>query len=139
MVDRAVIKTKLSFADLRLNELSSHRSVSLGRFRSDPTVQAAILHHLQVAIQACMDVASHIVADESWGVPGTSKDLFDFLRQHRVIVPSLADGMKDLVGFRNLVVHAYDKLDVAKTHAQLPMYRRSLSRFLKAVAVYAKL
>ncbi len=139
MVDRAVIKTKLSFADLRLNELAFHRTVSLDRFRSDHTIQAAILHHLQVAVQACIDIASHIVADEGWGVPGTSKDLFDFLRQRRVITPSSAKEMKDLVGFRNLVVHVYDKLDLAKAHAHLPAYQRSLSRFLKTAALYAKL
>ena len=139
MVDRAVIKTKLAFADARLQELKFHNRVSLDRFRNDSTVQAAILHHLQVGVQSCMDIASHIVADESWGVPGTSKDLFDFLRQHHAITPALAKEMKDVVGFRNLVVHAYDKLDLRRTHAHLPVYRRALARFLKAVVVYAKL
>ena len=66
MVDRAVIKTKLAFADARLNELKFHARVSLDRFRNDTTVQAAILYHLQVAVQSCMDIASHIVADEGW-------------------------------------------------------------------------
>lgn len=139
MVDWAIIKTKLSFADLRLNELAFHRAVSLDRFRSDPTVQAAILHHLQVAVQACIDIASHMVADEGWGVPGTSNDLFGFLRQHRVITARLSEEMKDLVGFRNLVVHAYDKLDLQKAHAHLSGYRRTIARFLKAVVAYAKL
>ena len=139
MVDRAVVRTKLSFADARMNELKLHRTVTLDRFRNDRTIQAAILHHLQVVAQACIDIASHIVADEGWGVPGTSKDLFDFLRQRQVITSSLAGEMKDLVGFRNLVVHAYDKLDLRRAHAQLPAYRRALARFLKSVVVYAKL
>lgn len=134
-----MIKTKLAFADARLNELKFHARVSLDRFRNDTTVQAAILYHLQVAVQSCMDIASHIVADEGWGVPGTSKDLFEFLRQHRVITPALAKEMKDLVGFRNLVVHAYDKLDLRRAHAHLPAYRRAIARFLKAIVVYAKL
>ena len=139
MVDRAVIKTKLVFADARLQELKFHSKVSLDRFRNDSTLQAAILHHLQVGVQSCMDIASHIVADESWGVPGTSKDLFEFLRQHRVITATLAAEMKEVVGFRNLVVHAYDKLDLRRAHANLPAYRRAIARFLKAVVVYAKL
>ncbi len=139
MVDRIVIRTKLSFADVRLNELRFHSRISLERFRNDATVQAAILHHLQVGVQSCMDIASHIVADESWGIPGTSKDLFEFLRQHRVITSALAKEMKDVVGFRNLVVHAYDKLDLRRVHAHLPAYRRTLARFLKAVVIYAKL
>ena len=139
MVDRSVIKAKLSSVEVRLNELEFHRAVSLDRLRNDKTLQAAILHHAQVAVQACCDIASHIIADESWGVPGTSKDLFDLLRQHRVIARALADEMKNLVGFRNLVVHAYDKLDLRKMHAHLPGYRRALARFLKAIAAYAKL
>lgn len=139
MVDRAVIKTKLAFADARLNELKFHSRISLERFRNDSTLQAAILHHLQVGVQSCMDIASHIVADEGWGVPGTSKDLFDFLKRHRVITADLAREMKEVVGFRNLVVHAYDKLDLRRAHAHLPAYRRALARFLKVVVAYAKL
>ena len=139
MVDRAVIKTKLAFADARLQELKFHSRVSLDRFRNDCTLQAAILHHLQVGVQSCMDIASHIVADESWGVPGTSKDLFEFLRQHRVITAALSAETKEVVGFRNLVVHAYDKLDLRRAHANLPAYRRAIAHFLKAVVIYAKL
>ena len=139
MVDRAVIRTKLSFAEARLNGLRFQRSVSLERFQKDGILQAAILHHFQVAVQACCDIASHIVADEGWGIPGTSKDLFDFLKVRRVITVSLAEEMKDLVGLRNLIVHAYDKLDARKIHSSLSGRRRAIARFLKAVVSYAKL
>lgn len=90
MVDRSVIKSKLSSAESRLIELKGFRSISEAEFENNRTVQAAILHHLQVAIQACGDVASHIVADEGWGVPGTTAELFDVLAQHRVIPLELA-------------------------------------------------
>ena len=82
MVDRAIIRTKLSFAEARLN---------------------------------------------------------DFLKVRRVITVSLAEEMKDLVGLRNLIVHAYDKLNARKIHSSLPGRRRAIARFLKAVVSYAKL
>lgn len=139
MVDRSVIKSKLTTAESRLNELKAFRSVAWHVFKNDTTVQAAILHHLQVAIQACIDTASHIVADQGWGVPGSSKDLFGVLAQRRVISWPLSDRLKDLVAARNLIVHGYDKLDLRKVHRSLPDGRRAIALFLKASATYAKL
>ena len=41
-----------------------------------------VLHTLQIAIQAALDVASHIVSDERLGEPETNRELFDRLAQH---------------------------------------------------------
>lgn len=69
MVDRSVIRAKLASAETHLHALRAHRAVSLEKLQRDTTLQAAVLHHLQVAVQACCDIASHLVADEGWGVP----------------------------------------------------------------------
>src|SRR5262249_57144135 len=75
-----------------------------------------ILHTLQIAIQASLDVASHIVSDARLGEPETNRELFDRLAQHGWVSADLAATMAKMAGFRNIVVHGYAgvNLDIAK-------------------------
>ena len=58
------------------------------------------LQTLQNAIQAALDVASHIVSDERLGEPETSRELFDRLAQHGWLSVDLAATMGRMAGFR---------------------------------------
>ena len=75
-----------------------------------------MLHTLQIAIQAAIDVASHIVSDERLGEPETNRELFDRLAQHGWLSADLAATLARMAGFRNIVVHGYGgvNLDIAR-------------------------
>jgi uncharacterized protein YutE (UPF0331/DUF86 family) len=75
-----------------------------------------VLHTLQLAIQAAIDVASHIVSDERLGEPETNRELFDRLARHGWLPADLAATMGRMAGFRNIVVHGYAgvNLDVVR-------------------------
>ena len=47
-------------------------------------------HTLQIAIQAALDTASHIVSDERLGEPRTNRELFDLLERAGWIDPVMA-------------------------------------------------
>jgi len=68
-------------------------------------------HTLQIAIQAALDVASHIVSDDRLGEPTTNRELFDLLAGHGWIDVSLAERLRRMVGFRNVLVHGYAEVD----------------------------
>ena len=67
---------------------------------------------LQIAIQAVLDTASHIVSDERLGEPRTNRELFDLLERADWIPPALAGALRDMAGFRNVLVHGYDTVDL---------------------------
>src|SRR5256712_13922205 len=69
-------------------------------------------HTLQIAIQAALDVASHIVSDERLGEPRTNRELFDILQRYGWLPPALTEVMRQMVGFRNIVVHGYQGVDL---------------------------
>ncbi|OGL00643.1 MAG: hypothetical protein A3E31_09365 [Candidatus Rokubacteria bacterium RIFCSPHIGHO2_12_FULL_73_22] len=75
-----------------------------------------VLHTLQIAIQAALDVASHIVSDERLGEPETNRELFDRLTRHGWLSADLGATMGRMAGFRNIVVHGYSgvNLEVVK-------------------------
>jgi uncharacterized protein YutE (UPF0331/DUF86 family) len=70
-------------------------------------------HTLQIAIQAALDVASHIVSDDRLGEPRTSRELFDLLERAGWIHAPLARILRNMVGFRNVLVHGYDDVDLS--------------------------
>ena len=60
-----------------------------------------------------IDLASYTVRQKRLGIPGTSADAFEMLRAADIIDESLSERMVRMVGFRNLVIHAYRKVDLA--------------------------
>jgi uncharacterized protein YutE (UPF0331/DUF86 family) len=70
-------------------------------------------HTLQIAIQAAIDVASHIVADERLGEPETNRQLFGLLAGGGWLAEDLAATCERMAGLRNVLVHGYQIVDLA--------------------------
>jgi uncharacterized protein YutE (UPF0331/DUF86 family) len=69
-------------------------------------------HTLQIAIQSALDAAAHIIADERLGEPESRQRYFEILRRHGWLTADLAARMQSMVGFRNILVHEYETVDL---------------------------
>jgi len=67
--------------------------------------------NVQRAVQAAIDLATHIVASEGLGLPDTIKDNFHLLYEGKIIHKELSGKMEGMVGFRNIAVHNYEPLN----------------------------
>ena len=63
--------------------------------------------NLQRAVQAVIDLATHVVASEGLGLPDTIKGNFHLLWESEIMDKDLALKMENMVGFRNIAVHDY--------------------------------
>lgn len=68
------------------------------------TKQDSIILNIQRATEACIDLAMHIVAEKSLGIPQSSRDGFGLLYKSGIIDEELNKKLKAMVGFRNIVV-----------------------------------
>ena len=68
-------------------------------------------------MQACVDIAAHIVSDSECAVPDTTAGTFDALERQDIVSRELADRMRRAVGFRNISIHAYRTLDWMIVHS----------------------
>lgn len=82
------------------------------RLRDDLTRQDSIVLNLQRACEAAIDLAMHVVRVRRLGVPQETRQAFEMLRDAHVIEAALADRMMRMVGFGNVAVHDYTKLDL---------------------------
>ena len=76
------------------------------------TRQDSIILNLQRACEASIDAAMHIVRVRKLGVPQETRDAFDMLGEAGIVESDLRDRLKAMVGFRNVAVHDYRKLNL---------------------------
>ena len=111
MTDPELVAKKLALIETCVADL--RRLARPAELASDVREQRFAEHTLQIAIQAALDVASHVVSDLRLGEPRTSRELFDLLERAGWMPPSLAGTLRNMVGFRNILVHGYDDVDLA--------------------------
>jgi uncharacterized protein YutE (UPF0331/DUF86 family) len=111
MTDRALVEKKLANIVSAVSDL--RRLARIEALRHDVREERFIEHTLQLAMQAALDVASHIVSDQSLGEPQTNRHLFDLLARAGWLDGTLADQLSRMAGFRNVLVHGYDDVDLA--------------------------
>ncbi|MDW8311392.1 MAG: DUF86 domain-containing protein [Burkholderiales bacterium] len=86
---------------------------TLEAFAGNITRLDAATLNVQRACESAIDLAQHVVHRDRLGAPGSARELFDCLKAAGVIEPALAVALKKMVGFRNIAVHEYQRLDPA--------------------------
>ena len=76
------------------------------------TKQDAILLNLQRACESTIDAAMHLVRIHRLGIPQETREAFDLLERAGLIDASLATRLRRMVGFRNVAVHDYQRLNI---------------------------
>ena len=79
---------------------------------TNQTRQDAIILNLQRACESSIDAAMHLVRVHRLGIPQETREAFDLLEAAGRLAPSLAARLKRMVGFRNVAVHDYQKLNL---------------------------
>ena len=102
-------------------------------FASDHTRQDAAILNIQRACEAALDMGQHLIRRERLGVPQGARDVFTLLNQGGWVTAELADVMKRMVGFRNIAVHEYQKLQLPITVSIIQHHLDDFLAFGKAV------
>lgn len=129
MTDPDLLAKKLAAVESYVRELQTLANPEA--IRRDVREERFVAHTLQLAVQAALDAASHIVADERLGEPSTNRELFSLLAGAGWIPEELAEALGRAVGLRNILVHGYEKVDL---HILEDVVRRRLGDLLEFVA-----
>jgi uncharacterized protein YutE (UPF0331/DUF86 family) len=81
-------------------------------FVEDHYKQDAIAMNLQRACELSIDIANHLIRTNKLGLPQDSRDSFELLNRAGLINAELTAALKAMIGFRNVLVHEYQKLDL---------------------------
>lgn len=135
MVDRTLVGKKLERVETYLGLISRRKDPGVKAFSSDGDLQSIVLFNLIQAIQACIDIGAHIISDSGWETPATQAEIFERLSENRVISKPLANKMIQMSGFRNRIVHEYEKTDMKIVYTIWWKNLSDIKRFCKAVII----
>ena len=66
---------------------------------------------MHIIIEACIDIAQHIISDEGFREPSSYRDTFAVLAEHGVLRKEDLERFENIASFRNLIVHYYERVD----------------------------
>jgi len=139
LVDKSLVLRKIERIDAYLKQVRQKRDPGFEVFRKDIDLQSIVLFNLIQSIQASVDIGAHIISDSEWGVPGSQSDIFEILAQHKIITKQLSRLMINMVGFRNRIVHEYEKIDLRIVHNVWRKNIKDIDKFCKSVVLKYKL
>ena len=139
MVDETLILRKLSELDEYNKQIKEYEKITVAQYSDDWKIPRIIERTLQMMIETCVDIASHIIADMGYRVPKSYSDTFKVLHEEKIVSSKLFNSLEKMAKFRNIVVHHYDKVDakivvgILKKDLQDFMgYRDAIISFLKS-------
>lgn len=117
MVDKVLLAAKIAAVRDAVARIRAVLPESRDCFVGDRTVREIVVLNLFVALQDCVSLAVHWLADQGLDVPQTYGEVFRLLGEQEVLPTDLAGRLAAASGFRNLVAHQYGVLDWTRVHA----------------------
>lgn len=118
-MDRDVILAKLESLHRCIRRLEEKRPPTAAELAEDVDCQDILAVNLARAVQISVDIAAHLIAEEGGPAPRTMSETFEILGRMGLIGPEVAARLQRAVGFRNLAVHQYDRIDWHRVHDML--------------------
>lgn len=134
MVRTDLAGKKIARATAWLDDAERFFSQTRDAFAADIQGRDLAAFYLLLAIQECIDLAAHWIADAGWPPSDDAGSAFDILADRDAIARDLADSMRAATGLRNRIAHGYALLDHGRLHTDARSGLLELRRFLAAVA-----
>lgn len=109
-IDRDLVAKKLDFLNEQINKIENMEFGEI-LFVENPDTHDLVVFRLQQAVETCIDIATHIIAQTNAPRKEAAKDAFLYLGEQNLISKDLAEKMGKAADFRNRVVHGYNDFD----------------------------
>jgi len=127
------IKAKIAVVQERVRRLSMFQGLSFESYLKDLTTRDAVERNIEVAIQACIDIARIIIKRDGLREPEDNRGVFIVLAENGIISEDSLKFLIPMAGAGNILVHGYDKIDDAIIFGVLKEHLSDFSSFLKEI------
>ena len=138
VLDRSVLAERTMTVQRHLARVADRLPAAPDLLQPATDASDAVVLHLWQATQIVIDAAMSACLALRLGTPNSYADAFLRLRQAEIIEADLAHRLTRAAGFRNLVAHAYESLDLRRVHQAATDGPADLLRFLAALQDHVK-
>ncbi len=91
--------------------IEENLSKNYAKFEKLGIVKDGIYKRYEYSVELVIDILSLINAELKLGIPNGTSDIIDQLLKNEILDERLANIIRGMKGFRNILVHRYGKLD----------------------------
>lgn len=134
MTNLSTIENKISNTQKYIKIAGRYKKYSREKIEKDVDVRGMVERYLYLAAQGAIDLAEAAISFKNFRKPTTMSEAFYILEEEGVIKSKLAEKMVEMVGFRNIISHGYEKVDYDIVYDVLRSGLKEIEKFLKIVS-----
>lgn len=116
-LNKETINARLSYIEDSVKSLGRFKGVSFDEFHDNPDNFRIAFYDLHRALEATMDIGSHILSRIPGARATSYKDIPRLLGRHKIIPTDFADNqLSKMAGYRNRMVHFYAEITEKELH-----------------------
>ena len=136
MISGEVINAMVDLIDENIRLIEEIKAQGYESFSNSFRDIQAAKHSLQEAIEACLDIGSHIIAEKGFRRAEDYKDIYKVLEEEGIIDPVLSAKLQEMAQFRNLLVHRYAMIDTKRIFIIMSEDMKDIQEFVKRILNY---
>jgi len=136
-IDRERILAKIDQLDVYIAELKEIVPRSYAEYQKVEKKRACE-RLLQVSIEVVIDICNLLVSGLRLGLPAEEEDLFRKLLEAAVLSEEMGDKLREMRGFRNILVHEYAQVDDKLVYEAVKTKLKDFALFRREVLAYLK-
>lgn len=138
-MDTDRILEKMDELEKYLRELEEYLPEEEEEYLNNSLIKRACERAFQLASENLLDICNLIISEKGFGIPTDSKDCIRKLAENGVIPRSLSTRLEELVGFRNLLVHQYGRVDDSRAYSYLNIELKDFYEFIETIDKYIEI
>lgn len=104
---------------LKKLERLRQRNISEQELLKDDDLQDIVERNLEVAVEALIDIANHIIGKKRYRKPENAADIFQILTEEGILEKDFSHKLQGWVGLRNVIVHIYAEINLSLLYKAL--------------------
>jgi uncharacterized protein YutE (UPF0331/DUF86 family) len=136
MIDKHLIEHKLKRIENFIREVKSVEIITLDAFKKDVIKKRFIERNLQLSIEEMIDICKHIVSSLDLPSTETYNECFMQLADEGIINKKSLATYKKIIGFRNKLIHGYEKMDELIIYGVYRKGFRDFQLYIKEIRNY---
>jgi len=136
LVRKDLLSVRLEKLRLYLKTLKAIQKYDPETFKKDVFIHVTAERYLHLSIECLLDIGNHIISDRGYRKPETYAEIFQILKEERVISAKMLKDLEGMAAFRNILVHDYFQLDLDKVYR---IIQEKIKVMEKIARVYAEL
>lgn len=133
-LDVGALGAKLRAMRRLLDELDRIGAVDVDRFARDFSTQLVVERIVSQLVDLAAGINTHVLTTETGESPPDLRRSFTAVADTGLIDHDLADRLGPSAGLRNVLVHAYVDLDLARLVAAVPLASEQYAEYVRQVA-----